>query len=45
MTTLGSVKAAMKEVSRVQEFELTWVVYDPTDPLGALLALFTLSPM
>ncbi|CAI5728594.1 unnamed protein product [Hyaloperonospora brassicae] len=35
----------MQEVSRVQEFELTWVVYDPTDPLGALLALFTLSPI
>ncbi|KAG1708584.1 hypothetical protein DVH05_022212 [Phytophthora capsici] len=29
----------------VQEFELTWVVYDPTDPFGAMLALFTLSPI
>ncbi|KAE9344247.1 hypothetical protein PR003_g8563 [Phytophthora rubi] len=33
------------EAKRVQEFELTWVVYDPTDPLGAMLALFTLSPI
>ncbi|RLN46051.1 hypothetical protein BBJ29_003383 [Phytophthora kernoviae] len=28
-----------------QAFELTWVVYDPTDPLGVILALFTLSPI
>ncbi|KAL4115218.1 hypothetical protein PRIC2_013384 [Phytophthora ramorum] len=35
----------MDAVKRVQEFELTWVVYDPTDPLGAVLALFTLSPI
>ncbi|RMX64951.1 hypothetical protein DD238_005820 [Peronospora effusa] len=32
-------------VKRMQEFELTWVVYDPTDPLGAMLALFALSPL
>ncbi|CAI5709374.1 unnamed protein product [Peronospora effusa] len=35
----------IEEVKRMQEFELTWVVYDPTDPLGAMLALFTLSPV
>ncbi|CAH0474948.1 unnamed protein product [Peronospora belbahrii] len=35
----------MEEIKRVQEFELTWVVYDPTDPFGAILALFTLSPI
>jgi dolichyldiphosphatase len=35
----------MEQGKRVQEFELTWVVYDPADPLGALLALFTLSPI
>lgn len=29
----------------LKEFELTWVVYDPRDPLGAILALFTLSPV
>ncbi|KAF4324060.1 hypothetical protein BBO99_00002336 [Phytophthora kernoviae] len=29
----------------LQAFELTWVVYDPTDPLGVILALFTLSPI
>lgn len=29
----------------LKEFELTWVVYDPNDPLGALMALFTLSPV
>lgn len=29
----------------LKEFELTWVVYDPQDPLGALMALFTLSPV
>ena len=45
MTDVKSVTAAMKEVKGIQAFELTWVVYDPTDPLGALLALFTLSPM
>jgi hypothetical protein len=29
----------------LKEFELTWVVYDPKDPFGALLALCTLSPV
>jgi hypothetical protein len=29
----------------VKDFELTWVVYDPADPLGAALALITLSPV
>ncbi|TMW56954.1 hypothetical protein Poli38472_002879 [Pythium oligandrum] len=28
-----------------KEFELTWVVYDPSDPFGAILALCTLSPV
>lgn len=29
----------------LKEFELTWVVYDSADPLGAIMALFTLSPV
>ncbi|OWZ24348.1 Dolichyldiphosphatase [Phytophthora megakarya] len=35
----------MDAVKTVQEFELTWVVYDPMDPFGAVLALCTLSPI
>lgn len=35
----GSVPVALRE------FELTWVVYDAADPLGPVLALFTLSPV
>ncbi|KAJ0395847.1 hypothetical protein P43SY_002264 [Pythium insidiosum] len=31
--------------STVQPFELTWVEYDAQDPLGAVLALVTLSPV
>lgn len=29
----------------LKEFELTFVVYDPRDPLGPLLALVTLTPV
>ncbi|TDH66439.1 hypothetical protein CCR75_009163 [Bremia lactucae] len=35
----------MELAKTVQEFELTWVVYDPMDPFGALLALCTLFPI
>ncbi|KAG7397886.1 Dolichyldiphosphatase 1 [Phytophthora boehmeriae] len=35
----------MEEQQEQQAFELTWVVYDPTDPWGIILALFTLSPI
>ncbi|CEG46156.1 dolichyldiphosphatase 1 [Plasmopara halstedii] len=35
----------MELARTVQEFELTWVVYDPKDPFGAMLALCTLSPI
>ncbi|KAF1793049.1 hypothetical protein JG687_00010923 [Phytophthora cactorum] len=35
----------MEAINSVQEFELTWVVYDPKDPFGAILAICTLSPM
>ena len=29
----------------LKNFELTWVVYDDSDPYGFFLALFTLTPM
>lgn len=29
----------------LKAFELTWVVYDPTDRFGVIMALFTLSPV
>lgn len=29
----------------LKAFELTWVMYDPTDRFGVLMALFTLSPV
>lgn len=29
----------------LKNFELTWVVYDDSDPYGFCLALFTLTPM
>ncbi|KAG2760596.1 hypothetical protein PC129_g4238 [Phytophthora cactorum] len=35
----------MEAINSVQEFELTWVVYDPKDPFGAILAICTLSPI
>ncbi|POM71734.1 Dolichyldiphosphatase [Phytophthora palmivora] len=35
----------MEVAKTVQEFELTWVVYDPKDPFGAVMALCTLSPI
>lgn len=39
-------KAAVTATAEsLKEFELTWVVYDPNDPFGALLALCTLSPV
>ncbi|DAZ99359.1 TPA: hypothetical protein N0F65_005210 [Lagenidium giganteum] len=37
-TTMGSDQV-------LTEFEWTWVVYDPRDPLGQIFALFTLSPV
>ncbi|RLN10545.1 hypothetical protein BBJ28_00000578 [Nothophytophthora sp. Chile5] len=36
---------AEMEKAALQAFEPTWVVYDPTDPLGVVLALITLSPV
>ncbi|KAF4324059.1 hypothetical protein BBO99_00002335 [Phytophthora kernoviae] len=33
------------ETKTLKAFELTWVMYDPTDRFGVIMALFTLSPV
>ncbi|RLN46050.1 hypothetical protein BBJ29_003382 [Phytophthora kernoviae] len=33
------------ETKILKAFELTWVMYDPTDRFGVIMALFTLSPV
>lgn len=42
---LAMAAAPVAPAAALKEFELTWVVYDPNDPLGAVMALFTLSPV
>ncbi|RLN10546.1 hypothetical protein BBJ28_00000580 [Nothophytophthora sp. Chile5] len=40
-------RAMVKQVDTkaLQAFELTWVVYDPKDPIGLAMAFFTLAPV
>ncbi|ETM47157.1 hypothetical protein L914_08062 [Phytophthora nicotianae] len=38
-------KTAETKGKALKAFELTWVMYDPTDRFGVIMALFTLSPV
>ncbi|POM73384.1 Dolichyldiphosphatase 1 [Phytophthora palmivora] len=38
-------KAVESKGKALKAFELTWVMYDPTDRFGVIMALFTLSPV
>ncbi|RLN58633.1 hypothetical protein BBJ28_00010407 [Nothophytophthora sp. Chile5] len=39
------IMAKHAETKALQAFELTWVVYDPKDPIGLAMAFFTLAPV